>query len=420
MSTTSGTAQEIREGDTPAGLQAPATDGRWPRIRQWAIRLAPALGAFGAAKLVGFAVFMYLLHWSKDFLHKQAVWGGGARPWDVVGSWDGWWYQDVAAHGYHPQSIAAVGGIEHISQNSVAFFPAYPAMIRVVMACTGLGTYGAGMLVAILGSFAAAAGIYMVAARLGGHRTGVIAAVIWAVFPGSGVEWAVYSDSMFVALSAWACYAVMTRHWVAAGILTCIAGLNRPTAGALIAAVGLTALIALIRRTDGWRPLAAILIAPWGLIGYLGWVGYRMGDMGGYFALQRGPWSHYFDFGQYTFETARDVMLGYAPKGANCPVPNMIAVMLLLALPCLVVLMLRMRPPLVLVVFTLLTIALVLPSFQLFPNLSRYLLPTFPLYIPLAMALRRLKLSSLIIVLGVVAAASGWYAGYALFELGIP
>src|SRR5262249_6225242 len=47
----------------------------------------------------------------------------------------------------------------------------------------------------------------------GGEKVGVMAAVIWAVFPGSGVEWAVYSDSLFVALAAFACYNVMERRW---------------------------------------------------------------------------------------------------------------------------------------------------------------------------------------------------------------
>jgi len=50
------------------------------------------------------------------------------------------------------------------------------------------------------------------------------------------------------------------------------------------AAVGLAAPIALIKRRDGvLRPLTAMLIAPWGFIGYILWVGHKMGNPGGYF-----------------------------------------------------------------------------------------------------------------------------------------
>jgi hypothetical protein len=379
------------------------------------------LGAFGVAKLIGFTVFMYLLHWSGDFKHMRLRWGGGAHPWDVLGSWDGWWYEQVAVHGYHPESIAAVGGVQHLHENGAAFFPLFPALIRLAMDCTGLGAFGAGMLVSILASFVAAVGIYLVAAKLRGHKAGVVAAVIWAVFPGSGVEWAVYSDSLFVALAAFSCYSVMERRWLTAGVLTFIAGLNRPTAGALIAALGVVGLIALIKRTDGWRPLAAILMSPWGMLAYVAWVGHKMGSWGGYFAIERYPWYHYFDWGKSTWQLTLTTMVGHTPEhNNNHPVANQIALFVLLATPILLVLLLRMRPPLVLVVFTVITIVMVVPNHGLYGNMSRYLLPAFPLYIPLAFAIRRLSWVSLALMLGVAAAASGWYAGYALFQLGVP
>lgn len=73
-----------------------------------------------------------------------------------------------------------------------------------------------------------------------------------------------------------------------------------------------------------------------------------------------------------------------------------------------------------LVVHTVLTLALVLGSQQYFANVSRYLLPAFPLFVPLAVALRRVSLPYQCLLLGLAALASGSYAGYALFELGVP
>ncbi|MDH6127600.1 hypothetical protein [Kitasatospora sp. GP82] len=399
----------------------PGADGFRVRFRQGAARFGPALALFGAVKLVGFSVFMLLLDSSNRFHNLDPRFGGGSHPWDVLASWDGWWYQQVAQFGYHPQLIAEPGGFFSVQQNSSAFFPLYPGLIRLVADCTGLGLYGAGMLVSIVASFAAAAGIYAVTAQLAGARTGVIAAALWGAFPGSGVEWAVYSESLFVALTAWSCYFVISRQWLNAALITFIAGLSRPTSMTLIAGVALSALIALFRRRDGvLGPLTAILLPPLSFFGYIGWVGYRMGHWDGYLTLQRGAWLHFFDFGKYTWNAVTHVLTGDNNYLFAYPTEDLIAVLVLFALPCLLVPLLRLRPPLVITVYTLGTLVLALGSQQMFGTLSRFVLPVFPLTIPLALALRRLSLPSLATVLGVGAIASGWFAGYVIFELGIP
>ncbi|GAB7182441.1 hypothetical protein ATKI12_2272 [Kitasatospora sp. Ki12] len=432
MSTASSTESSSTEpGSTEPGAPAAATTaepsgtgaGRAPgRFGALVDRFAPALGAYAVVKATGLTVFLLLLSHTGDYLKKQPGRGGGANPWDVLGTWDGVWYQRIAENGYDPQLIPLRGfPLATYYENSAAFFPLYPWLMRLVGAVTGLGPYGSGIVVSVLASLVAAAGIFAIAERLGGFRAGMTAAVIWGLFPGSGVEWAVYSDSLFVALSAWACYCVMTRRWLTAGLLALVAGLNRPTAAALIAAVSIAALVALVRRTDGVaRPLTAMLITPWGLIGYVAWVGWRMGDWGGYFKLQRGAWNRYFDGGASTLRTFMDVITGHWDFWQSNPVPDLIAIALLIALPGLLVLLWRARPPLVLWVYTALTIATALSSNQIFGNISRYLLPAFPLCIGLAFALRKVRLSSLVGLFAMPAIAAGWYAGYALFELGIP
>ncbi|WP_189915967.1 glycosyltransferase family 39 protein [Kitasatospora xanthocidica] len=432
MSTASSTESSSTEpGSTEPGAPAAATTaepsgtgaGRAPgRFGALVDRFAPALGAYAVVKATGLTVFLLLLSHTGDYLKKQPGRGGGANPWDVLGTWDGVWYQRIAENGYDPQLIPLRGfPLATYYENSAAFFPLYPWLMRLVGAVTGLGPYGSGIVVSVLASLVAVAGIFAIAERLGGFRAGVTAAVIWGLFPGSGVEWAVYSDSLFVALSAWACYCVMTRRWLTAGLLALVAGLNRPTAAALIAAVSIAALVALVRRTDGVaRPLTAMLITPWGLIGYVAWVGWRMGDWGGYFKLQRGAWNRYFDGGASTLRTFMDVITGHWDFWQSNPVPDLIAIALLIALPGLLVLLWRARPPLVLWVYTALTIATALSSNQIFGNISRYLLPAFPLCIGLAFALRKVRLSSLVGLFAMPAIAAGWYAGYALFELGIP
>ncbi|WP_235502433.1 MULTISPECIES: glycosyltransferase family 39 protein [unclassified Kitasatospora] len=407
--------------------KGPAEPGDRPResLREWFRRASeeygPALALFGLLKLTGFTVFMWLLTWSGEYLTKNPRFGGGARPWDVVAGWDGWWYRHVAENGYDPRLVVIGPPPFMYEQNSVAFFPLYPGMMKLVSGVTGLGSYGAGMLVSVVASFVAAAGIYALAARLFDRRTGLIAAAVWAVFPGSGVEWAVYSDSLFVALAAWSCFFVLERRWLAAGVTVFMAGLNRPTAAALVAALGVAALIALYRRRDGWiGPVSAVLIAPLGIFGYLAWANWRMGDWSAYFKLQKGGWLHFFDYGEHTFNVLRTILLGRGGYAFTYPTEDMIALGLVVLLPILLFLLIRLRVPVFLLVFTLITVVLVLGSAQIFGNTSRYLLPCFPLFLPIAVALRRLSLSSLVAVFGVTAVASGWYAGYVLFELGIP
>jgi hypothetical protein len=387
---------------------------------------APLL-LYGVTKLVGLTVFAFLLEAAGDYRKKEPRFGGGAHWWDVLATWDGWWYLQVAEKGYDPRPLERLdpGGLFTVKQNSVAFFPLYPGLIRGVSEITGLGLFGSGILVSVLASFVAAAGIYAVVSTLAGVRAGTIAAGLWAVVPGAGVEWAVYSESLFVAIAAWSCYSVMKGRWLAAGLLAFVAGLNRPTSAALIGAVGLAALVTLARR-DSRRehgvagPVYAMVAAPLGLLTYVAWVGLSMGDLTAYFTLQREGWAHFFDFGAYSLDVLGNTAVGHHNYLFAFSVPDLIAVQVVLALPFLIALMLRKKPPLVLVAYTLASVITVLGTQQMFGNTGRYLLPAFPLLLAPAAALSRLKWPSLAVFFTTAAVASGWYAHYVMFELGIP
>ncbi|MEU8585580.1 glycosyltransferase family 39 protein [Streptomyces sp. NPDC048664] len=435
MSTTSRETPPTQDdaAHEPAGTAAPerrepAGDVAWHRRLRTAVRpYLPALVLYGGAKVLSLGVFAWLLEYGGDYHRKPPRFGGGAHWWDVLGTWDGWWYLQVAQNGYRPEPLKplAPGGAFTAQQNSVAFFPLYPTLIRGVADLTGLSLLGSAILVSVVCSFIAAAGIYAVISLLAGARAGTIAAGLWAVAPAAGVEWAVYTESLFVAITAWACYAVLRRRWVSAGMLAFLSGLSRPTAAALIGAVGLAALVTVLRR-DSRReqglagPLYAMIAAPLGLLAYVAWVGHAMGDLTAYFTLQREAWAHYFDYGAYTLDVLRNVAVGHSDYLFAFPVPDLVAVQLVVALPFLVALMLRKRPPLVLTAYTLASIVTVLGTQQMFGNTPRYLLPVFPLLLAPAAALSRLKWPSLLVLFTTTAVASGWYANYLIFELGIP
>ncbi|WP_193777673.1 glycosyltransferase family 39 protein [Streptomyces sp. E5N298] len=414
-------------GERPAGETTARSWRSWPPTVPVGARpyLVP-LALYGVTKLVGLGVFASLLTYAGDFRGKNPRFGGGAHWWDVLGTWDGWWYLQVAEHGYSPALVRLGGdGLFTVQQNSVAFFPLYPALIRMVSESTGLGLYGSAILVSVVSSFIAAAGIYAVISLIAGARAGTVAAGLWAVAPGAGVEWAVYSESLFVALAAWTCYAVMKGRWVAAGLLAFTAGLNRPTSAVLIGAVGLAALVTLARpasrREHGIRgPVYAMLVAPLGLLSYIAWVGWSTGEATAYFTLQREGWAHFFDYGAYTWDVLRNLAVGRGDYPFAFSTPDLLSLQLVLALPFLIALMLRKKPPLVLVAYTLATIVTVLGTQQMFGNTMRYLLPAFPLLLAPAAALSRLKLPTLAVFFTTASIASGWYAHYVIFELGVP
>jgi hypothetical protein len=404
----------------PLRHRRPQREHSRPALRKAAPKV---LAVYGALKLIGFLVFMWLLDTTGAYRSKHPRYGGGAHAWDVLSTWDGWWYRQIAEHGYDPRLVPVQGGDGHWSmeENSAAFFPLYPALIRAVSAVTGLGSYGAGLTVAVAASFAAALGIYAVVSGLAGEQVGLLAAALWAVWPGSGVEWSVYSDSLYTALAAWTCHAVLGRRWLAAGTLCLAAGLSRPTAATLIAGIAAAAVPVVIRREDGFRrALAALALAPLGLLGYLGWVGVKAGNLNAFSILESQAWDHYYDYGRSTAHTVVSVLTGRYDYPAPAASEDLVAVGVLLATAVLLILLIQLRPPAVLMVYCVCTVVMTVGSHQIFGDIPRYLLPAFPLLIPAAVALNRVRTAGRVSVLVLTALASGSFAGYMLFEIGIP
>ncbi|MFF2149491.1 hypothetical protein ACFVWU_43790, partial [Kitasatospora sp. NPDC058190] len=149
MSTASSTESSSTEPESPVAPAEERTEERAGRVpgRFGALvdRFAPALGAYAVVKAIGLTVFLVLLDHTGDYLKKQVGRGGGAHAWDVLGTWDGVWYQRIAENGYDPQLIPLHGWpLATYYENSAAFFPLYPWLMRLVGAVTGLGPYGSG------------------------------------------------------------------------------------------------------------------------------------------------------------------------------------------------------------------------------------------------------------------------------------
>ncbi|MBA2949026.1 glycosyltransferase family 39 protein [Streptomyces himalayensis] len=344
----------------------PSAAGLRARLRRSLRRAAPALLAYAGVRATGIVL---LTVWARGL--GQDVWPMLASDWDSV------WYLGIADHGYEREL-----GTEY-DANNLAFFPLYPLLVKGVAALTPGPRASVGLIIAVLSSFVAAWGIFEVGNRLHGSRVGVLLTVAWAALPVGLVQWMGYTESLFTAFVAWSLYAVLTGRWVWAGSLAALSGLTRPTGIALAAAVSLSALFALRPRFSA-RVLAGAVLAPLGWLAYVGWVGVRLGRWDGYFAVQR-LWHNEWDGGIETLGRMRRIFVYDST-------PELFLVMVSLTLIASVVLFtlsVRDRQPLPLLIFTGVLLVIVLGSGGVYFPRARFLLPGFPLLLPLALAVAR-------------------------------
>ncbi|MEU6389764.1 hypothetical protein [Streptomyces sp. NPDC046939] len=331
---------------------------------------ARALGLFAAARLAGTLAVVV------------AGWTSGKPPLALLGqSWDSFWYLHIAEHGY--------GRTLHLSSGQIysdlAFFPLYPALVSAAHLVLPLSAPLCALLIAWAAAFAAALGIYRIGELLHGRLVATLLVVLWALLPHSVVLSLAYTEPVLTALAAWSLYAVLKGRWLWAGALAALAGIARPNGVAVAAAVLVTAAYELVRRR-GRVPHSlwtGALLAPAGWLSYVLWVGVRKGDpLGGYFAVQRG-WGSTFDYGAGSVQMAWRVL-----QHGHRFVFGMALVIVVVAV-LLYGLLLLNRPPLPLAVHSGVLLLVTLGGSGFFASKPRFLLPAFPLLLPVACALAR-------------------------------
>lgn len=389
----------------PAG---PARGPRTPGSRAAAAlrAAAPALAVYAGARALGLLAF-----WA-------AASAAGKDPLGPLsGRWDSVWYQRIAENGYR-YTVTLPDGSVH---SDLAFFPLLPALERAVSAVTPLTPGGAGLLVAWTAGLLAAWGIFAVGAHLRGRRTGVVLAALWGVYPTAFVQSMAYTETLFTALAAWALYAVLKGRWIVAGALCVLAGLTRPTAAALIAALAITAAVTLVReyrdeRRAGpvlrrnARMIAGVALAPLGWLAYVVFVAVREGSPFAYFDVQA-QWGNNIDGGR-----------ALAAFIAGLPWPAALGLIAALGLlGWLVVLCVRQRQPLPVLVYALTIVVISLIGAGYFGSRPRLMMPAFPLLLPPAVALLRLRTTGrTAAALTLLACASAAYGAWTLLGPGPP
>lgn len=343
-----------------------------------------------------------------------AAWWTGRSPVRVLGeSWDSTWYLRIAENGYGRTQIwPGIGSV----QSDSAFFPLYPVLIRCASAVLPGSLAVAALAVAWLAAGAAAVGVYRVGAHLLGARAGLLLVVLWAVLPHALMLTLAYTEALLTAFAAWALYALLRGRWGWAAGLAVLAGLTRPTGIAVAAAVVVSAAWELWRRR-GRAPAvwAAALAAPAGWASYVLLVGVRRGDpLGGYFAVQSG-WGSRFDFGAGAVASAL-----HALGGGNVELATHVTVVLLVAALVLAGLLAADRStPLPLLVYTGVLLVMTYGGAGFFESKPRFLLPAFPLLLPVAALMAKARPRTAVVVTAVLAGLSYGYGPYLLLASGV-
>ncbi len=179
--------------------------------------------------------------------------------------WDGAWYSEIATEDYGERAPA-----------STAFFPLYPMLLRLGAAIGG-GPALWGVLISLLCTLFALFFLYRIAEKLYDARAARTATLALAFFPTAFFLNAVYTEALFLALTAGCVWAASVRRdLLLAGAFGALAAATRN--------VGVLLLIPLLfewltqRRGLGARGLLGISLVPLGLAGYALFLWRRFGE----------------------------------------------------------------------------------------------------------------------------------------------
>jgi hypothetical protein len=217
----------------------PLTTSRFPALDH---RLWRPLLIFTATRLVllaagFFSRLMIPELWSLFIWHPLP----GVPLLDMWTNWDGRWYGGIAANGYY-----FIPGI----QSSVAFFPLYPLLMRLVGTLIGDPVI-AGILISNLAFLGALVVLYCLTEELTADRETATRTIFYlALFPTALFFSALYTESLFLLCVLLAFYAARHDRWWIAGIAGALAAATR------VIGVGLFGVLLLMwLQANGWHIL---------------------------------------------------------------------------------------------------------------------------------------------------------------------
>jgi hypothetical protein len=313
------------EPPAPGPRAAPAQRAIAAVPAQWRSALASAWRALWWSRLVvwagglaGLATIGRSDRW-RDF-DPGAVTApfGGAADWLVAPAarWDAVWYLAIAHDGYRESGRAA-------------FFPLYPLLVAVLQPLTGSPVL-AGIALSLAALLVALTVLHRLAVlEIGAEAAGTAVALL-AVFPAAYCFSAVYSESLFLALSVGAIYAARVDRWAWAGVLGMLAAGSRSAGVVLVVPLSLLYLYGprgpagTRPRARSWRPRFPVRadalwigLVPLGLGAFVGYLALAGADPAAPFTAQAewmrvfaGPFVGVWDGTVAAFDGARQLLSG--------------------------------------------------------------------------------------------------------------
>jgi len=354
--------------------------------------IPPSSNPWGKAVRIGMIAYVlsrvFVLMGVAVAVAAQAVWarlnneeppGGLSGLVEVLNSWDGHWYMEVARSGYPHHIMPNV--TYFVSDARAAFFPLYPRVVHYLDNVWPGGPVSIALLLNIVlgGVFVLLTGV--IARRLFDVKTAQKTMILVALFPGSFVlSWA-YSEAMLLTLAA-LCFLALHRHmWLIAGILAAFGTAARPNGLALVAACAVAALIA-IKEDREWKALIAPALAPVGFIGFMLFLRHHTGENLAWFRIQREAWQEGTSFGATAVTRTFDFFMNPTSSPTS-----LLTAASMIALIIGVVALWKYQIPMMYIAYSVVIIVLMLIPDTVTAR-PRFLFTAFPLLIPVARMLR--------------------------------
>ncbi|WKV16347.1 hypothetical protein LP422_22465 [Janibacter limosus] len=240
---------------------------------------------------------------------------------DMFRLWDTEWYRRIVTDGY-PIPLPSDPETGQITYSAWAFFPLFPAMVRLLMV-TGLGFTASAVLLNLALGAAATLPVWKVmsfpghaASQPARERLAFVAAAMWCFYPATGVMVLPYTEALAAALIAGSLLMLMRGRYLTVALIALLLGFTRGVAAPL----GLAVLAHLWlrwreERASGTAPFAhdrlrIVIMCPATGVSGVAWpvtVGYLSGLPDAFFRVQA-AWGQRPDVGPFVlwFSWARE------------------------------------------------------------------------------------------------------------------
>lgn len=292
----------------------------------------------------------------------------------ALATWDSGWYLAIAHQGYF------LYGRSTYLTPSVAFFPVWPGLIRVVSRITGLSVLPVGLALAFVFGAGASVALWYLVRELCDSSVADRAVALWVFFPGAFVLSMVYAEGLTVLCCAVCLLALLRHRWLIAGLAAGLATGVQPDALVLVACCVWAAGRALWKDRQ-WAAVIAPVLSVAGAVGYFSYLWAATGDVMRWYHVEQQDWGS----DGAVHRTVVLVLRGAFDQPHN---PELVIPAFGLATALVgLVLMFRWKPPAVLWIFAVGVLAAALTSGPVGAR-PRLLLVIFPFVIAASRTLR--------------------------------